>query len=128
MEQTGILNIRHKQMVKLSGGEQQKAYLAMLLAQSTNTILLDEPTTHLDISYQLELMQTLKNLKQTGKCIIAVLHDLPMALEYADKIAVMKNGRILIIATPQAVLESGCLETALGVKFQQETAIKAIPI
>lgn len=116
MEQAGIIKKRRTLLAKLSGGERQKAYLAMLLAQNTGNILLDEPTTYLDIAHQLELADLIKGLKSVGKCIIAVLHDLTMALEIADNVAVIKDGRLLGIGAPDDALKSGQLENALGVR------------
>ena len=117
MTRTGIQEKSHKLLARLSGGERQKAYLAMLLAQDTGHILLDEPTTYLDINHQLQLFSLLTELKQEGKCVIAVLHDLGTALEIADRVAVMREGRLLTAGTPEQVILSGAIEAAFGVKI-----------
>lgn len=120
MERAGVTSHSKKLVAKLSGGELQKVYLAMLLAQDTNTLLFDEPTTYLDIEHQLELIELLSSLKADGRAIAAVLHDLNLALDCADQVAVMKAGRLLIVSTPQNVLDSGILEQAFGVKVRLE--------
>ena len=78
----------------------QNAYIAMALAQDTDYILLDEPTTYLDISNQLELMKLLKRLAEAGKGIIAVMHDLPLALRFSNDLIVIENGGIRAKTTP----------------------------
>ncbi|MCL2398649.1 MAG: ABC transporter ATP-binding protein [Defluviitaleaceae bacterium] len=117
MERVNIIEKRHELLAHLSGGERQKAYLAMLLAQNTSNILLDEPTTYLDIAHQLELLELMKKFKNDNKCVIAVLHDLDMAFEIADQIAVLKNGSLLKIGTPKEVFASKAVEEAFGVKI-----------
>ncbi len=123
MRRAGILDKSHKLLARLSGGERQKAYLAMLLAQNTGTVFLDEPTTYLDIARQLELLTLLAELKREGKCVVAVLHDLGMALDIADRVAVMKDGRLLIAGTPEQVVASGFIEDAFGVRLQRREQI-----
>ncbi len=115
MQRAGITESRHKLLTHLSGGQRQKAYLAMLLAQSTDNILLDEPTTYLDIAHQLTLIALMTELKQAGKCVVTVLHDLGMALDIADCVAVMKDGRLLVAKAPNEVIASGAVEAAFGV-------------
>lgn len=117
METAGILQKRKKTLTALSGGERQKAYIAMTLAQNTTHVLLDEPTTYLDIAHQLELLELLRLLKAEGKAIAVVLHDINMVLEYADSLAVMKEGGLLAAGTPETVLTSGALEEAFGVRI-----------
>ncbi|BBP93196.1 hypothetical protein BsIDN1_68140 [Bacillus safensis] len=89
----------------LSGGERQKAYIAMALAQKTETIILDEPTTYLDIAHQLDLLELLKQLNEThGITILMVLHDLQQAAKYCDRLIAMKRGQVYQIGTPKEVL------------------------
>lgn len=99
-----------KNIQELSGGQRQKVYIAMILAQNTDIIFLDEPTTFLDINHQLEILEILKKLKQMGKTIVMVLHDLANALSYSDKICLMENGEVVIYETPQAVFESKAID------------------
>lgn len=124
MARVGILEHRHKTLTQLSGGERQKAYLAMLLTQDSSNILLDEPTTYLDVAHQLELLALLKELKREGKCVVAVLHDLGAALDIADQIAVIKDGCLLAAGTPEDVIHSGAVEKAFGVCITYGERIK----
>lgn len=117
MVQTGILPKKNILLSALSGGERQKAYLAMMLAQNTEHVLLDEPNTYLDISHQSELMGLLVRLKEKGKAIVIVLHDINMALLYADTIAVLCGGRLLAAGTPDEILHTGVVEAAFGVQM-----------
>lgn len=101
----GIDSYMEKNMWELSGGQRQKAYLAMVLAQDTDIIFLDEPTTYLDINHQLEILEIVKRLKRMGKTIVMVLHDLSNAFSYSDKICLMDEGEIVVHDTPQAVFD-----------------------
>lgn len=116
MERVGILELRSKNMSELSGGERQKVYIAMALAQDTQTILFDEPTTFLDITYQLEILKLISELKQEGKSVITVIHDISAALVFADQMIVMDKGEIKLTAAPEKIYESGILEQVFKVK------------
>ncbi len=111
-----------KNVQNLSGGQRQKVYLAMVLAQDTDIIFLDEPTTYLDINHQLEILETIKKLKQMGKTIVMVLHDLSSALSYSDRICLMENGEITIYDTPQAVYESREIDRVFNILSTQVAA------
>lgn len=104
---------------KLSGGMQQKVYLAMALAQDTDAILLDEPTTYLDVSHQFRLMDMVKKLAAEGKMVVMVLHDLTQAMEIADKIIVMKEGKIISQGTVEEIYKDHSLEAAFDVKIEK---------
>jgi len=117
MEKMGILALKDCLISELSGGEKQKAYLAMALAQDAEVVLLDEPTTYLDLSYQLELMELLKELALEGRTVAAVLHDLGHGLQYADQILVMEDGQAAACGTPRQVLEGGMLEKVFRLKI-----------
>ena len=93
----------------LSGGQRQKVYLAMALAQDTQTILMDEPTTYLDIQHQLDLMAFSQTLAREGKAVVLVLHDLCLALRFAHRGAVLSEGRLLQTGTPEELFASGIL-------------------
>lgn len=110
MEQMGITRFSHKPLHTLSGGMRQNAYIAMALAQSTDYILLDEPTTFLDISHQLALMKTLRGLADSGKGIITVMHDLPMAFTFSHRILVLHDGQVVCCDTPESICSQGILE------------------
>jgi len=119
MEQTGVLELEHTMVSQLSGGQRQKAYLAMAVAQDTPYLLLDEPTTYLDISHQLELVELARKLARQGKGVVMVLHDLNLALTWGDMVAVMEHGRVVQTGTPDAVFESGVLERVFGVRVHR---------
>lgn len=115
MARLGILDLKDRDLTTLSGGQRQKVYIAMVLAQDTPVVLLDEPNTYLDIAHQLQLMTLARLLAAEGKAVVLVLHDLAMALETADQLAVMKEGTILCHGTCEAVFPSGALQQAFGV-------------
>lgn len=116
MDTLGIRELADKPLYALSGGMRQTAYIAMALAQDTDYILLDEPTTYLDIAHQLELMRVLRELAQSGKGIIAVMHDLPMAFDFSDEIAVIDKGAIALQATPAELSGSSAVKNIFGVR------------
>jgi iron complex transport system ATP-binding protein len=117
MAAVGVLGLREKPLAEISGGERQKAYLAMVLAQNADAVFLDEPTAHLDISCQLEVMALARGLAARGKTVVAVLHDLGFALRYSDRVAVFRAGRLLRAGAPGAIIASGALEEAFGLKM-----------
>ena len=90
---------------ELSGGQSQRAFLAMIIAQNSKILLLDEPTTFLDINYQIKLLESLKKLLRIKKIsIITVLHDVNLAARFCDRIAILKEGKLIDINTPKKVL------------------------
>ncbi len=101
---------------RLSGGERQRVYLALLLAQDTRYVLLDEPTTYLDASAQFSVMENLKCMSQDGKCVIAVLHDLNLALSFSDEICLLDQGRIAAFGAPEALVEQGVLDRVFSIR------------
>lgn len=117
LRQMGVENLAEQPLSALSGGTRQKVYLAMALAQDAGTILLDEPTSFLDIGAQLELMALLKDLASQGRAVAAVLHDLPLALSHADRIAVLEEGRLLTLDTPRSLCASGLLDRVFGIRI-----------
>lgn len=124
MERLGVAEFSDTSLSELSGGTRQKCYLAMLLAQDAPTILLDEPTSFLDIAHQLLLLELCRELAAEGRAIVLVLHDLPLALRYADRVAVMDAGRLLSLGKPEEIMSTDILHTTFGVRiFQVETPI-----
>ena len=119
METVGIAHLADKSMHELSGGMRQSAYIAMALAQDTDYILLDEPTTHLDIAHQLELMKLLRKLADGGKGIITVMHDLPLAFDFSDELAVIHNGNIIKKATPSVICNSTVIKDIFNVSIER---------
>ena len=100
-----IEKLKNKFIHELSGGQIQRAYLAMAIAQNPEILLLDEPTTFLDINYQIKFLESLKGLiKNNGISIITVLHDINLAARFCDRIAILKSGKLLDINTPEKVL------------------------
>ena len=119
MSAVGISKLADCPMSMLSGGMRQNAYIAMALAQDTDHILLDEPTTYLDIRHQLELMKLLKKLAESGKSIVTVMHDLPLAFDFSDEIAVLDGGRIIIQAPPAELCGNPVLPEIFGIRINQ---------
>lgn len=115
----GISDLAERQLATLSGGQRQKVYIAMALAQDTPVVLMDEPTTFLDIAHQFRMMEEARALADAGKTVILVLHDLALALRYADHIAVLHDGRILTEGDAETVFASGCLEAAFGIRVER---------
>ncbi|MDQ1128428.1 ABC transporter ATP-binding protein [Microbacterium sp. SORGH_AS_0888] len=105
MTTTGVAALADRPVGDLSGGQRQRVWIAMALAQEPRILLLDEPTTFLDLSHQIEVLDLLRELNHTsGTTIIAVLHELNLAARYADELIVMKGGRALAQGTPTDVL------------------------
>lgn len=121
MEETGILGLRGRSLGQLSGGERQRAYLAMTLAQDPAVFFLDEPTTYLDIGQKYEMLGLIARLRQRGKTVVMVLHDLPLAFAYSDFIAVLGEGRLLAFGESRAVFQSGVPGEAFGVQSTSVT-------
>ena len=97
--------LKNKFINELSGGQSQRAFLAMTIAQNTNILLLDEPTTFLDINYQIKFLESLKSLIQIKMySVITVLHDVNLAARFCDRIAILKEGKLIDINIPEKVL------------------------
>lgn len=114
--QVGAAHLAHKDMTALSGGERQRIYLAMALAQDTDAILLDEPTTYLDIDHQLQIMQLARQLAAVGKAVCVVTHDLAGALHTAHTVCVLANGQNVCAGTPQQIYEQHALEQVFRIQ------------
>lgn len=114
----GMEQFAQRQMSALSGGERQKVYLAMALAQQTPVVLLDEPTTFLDVRHQLEVIALAQSLAGMGKTVGMVLHDLNLALRCAHRVVVMDEGRVYAHGGPDEVASSGALDRVFGVHTQ----------
>lgn len=96
IDRSGLKKLKDKTVMDLSGGERQRVFLALALAQKSEILFLDEPTTYLDIYHQIELLELIKELKEKEKLtIVMVLHDINQALAYSDNVIVMKNGQIV---------------------------------
>ena len=119
LEWVGMSHLEEENVNRLSGGMQQKVYIAMAIAQDAGTILMDEPTTYLDVSHQLKVMELAKKLAKEGKAVVMVLHDLSQALRTADKVFLLSDGKLAAEGTSKQVYDSGKLESAFGVKIQR---------
>ena len=114
---TKIKEFRRRDIRTLSGGERQKAYLAMAIAQDSEIVFLDEPTTFLDIEKQFEFLELIKDLSTRGKTVIMVLHDLNHALQYSDYIAVVGDGMLKAFGTPQEIITKDIFKETFGLRM-----------
>lgn len=119
MEKMGISDLAASPVETLSGGQRQKVYLAMILAQDTPVVVLDEPTTYLDISHQLQLMQMARELARQGRTVLMVIHDLPHAFQTADQLVLMGHGTVAAAGTPEEIYRSGRISQVFGVTLHR---------
>ncbi|WP_067243443.1 ABC transporter ATP-binding protein [Microbacterium resistens] len=117
MRSTGVAPLAGRSVDELSGGQRQRAWIAMLLAQETPVMLLDEPTTYLDVAHQLEVLELCRRLnREEGRTVVLVLHDLDQACRYADHLVVMREGRVLATGAPEAVMTAELIAVAFGLE------------
>ncbi|MDZ8184098.1 MAG: ABC transporter ATP-binding protein [Nostoc sp. ChiSLP02] len=117
LEITDLLNLADRALDTLSGGQRQRAWIAMSLAQDTDILLLDEPTTFLDLAHQIEILDLLYDLNQTqGRTIVMVLHDLNQACRYADYLVAVKEGRIFAAGEPKLVMTQEMVQEVFGLE------------
>lgn len=116
MDEAGVQDLRGRELASLSGGERQRAYIAMALAQDSQVLLLDEPTTYLDIGQRYEVLELVRRLNGRGKTVLMVLHDLSLAFAYSDHVALLDGGELRSYGSPQEVFQSGAVAAAFGVK------------
>lgn len=117
MKATGIEALASQSVDTLSGGQRQRAWIAMVLAQETSILLLDEPTTWLDISHQIDLLELLTALnKEQGFTMAAVLHDLNQACRYANHIIALREGKIIAEGDPREIVTAGLIERIYGMR------------
>ena len=120
LEQTGVTAMRNRLLNTLSGGERQRAWIAMALAQRPEVLLLDEPTTYLDICHQLEIMQLIGRLNQElGLTVVMVVHDLNHAIMYADHVVVVKAGKLVTSGAPREIITADLLADVFKVKADE---------
>lgn len=125
LEITTMTELADRPLDNLSGGQRQKAWIAMVLAQDTDILLLDEPTTFLDLAHQVELLDLLYELhQQQGKTIVMVLHDLNLACRYGDYLVVIKQGKVYATGIPKQVMTEEMVREVFGL----ECRIVADPI
>ncbi|EOI1329148.1 TPA: Fe(3+) dicitrate ABC transporter ATP-binding protein FecE [Citrobacter koseri] len=124
MAQTHTDALADRRLTELSGGQRQRVFLAMVLAQDTPIVLLDEPTTWLDINHQVELMALMQMLKQAGKTVVTVLHDLNQASRYCDHLVVLAQGNVIAQGQPVDVMQPELLRNV----FQVDAEIHPEPL
>ncbi len=119
IERTGMTKLRNRKINALSGGERQRARIAMAIAQKPEIMLLDEPTTYLDIAHQLEIMELVAALnREDGITVVMVLHDMNHAARYSDELVLVNNSKIHTIGTPNELIENGELENVFCVEAE----------
>ena len=119
MQVTGILPYRDREIAALSGGQRQRVWIAMALAQNTKILFLDEPTTYLDIRYQLEILELVKKLnREYGITILMVLHEINQAITYSDEVIGLKDGSIVMQGKPQEVITAESMKELYGVSLK----------
>lgn len=125
LESMGLIELANRSLDQLSGGERQRVALAKVMVQEPELILLDEPTTYLDIGYQVQLLDTVRQWQQDrGLTVVAVLHDLNLASLYCDQIIVLHQGGVAAIGTPREVLTEALIREV----YQTEASIVIHPI
>ena len=118
LEVTNLTEYRDREVSRLSGGQHQRVWIAMALCQGTKTLFLDEPTTYLDIRYQIEILQLVKKLNQEfGITIIMVLHDINQAIAYSDNVIGMKDGKVLVEGDPEEVITEESIRELYGIEL-----------
>lgn len=119
MQLTGVAALSSRLLSELSGGQRQRVWIAMALAQNTPYLFLDEPTTYLDLNYQIEILDLLKKLnREQQKTIVMVLHDLNLSARYADHMLALKNGNVWAQGTPEEVVTMDNVQAVFGLKNQ----------
>lgn len=116
---TNMTGLADREMDQLSGGQRQRAWIAMALAQKTKLLFLDEPTTYLDISHQLDILYLLRKLnEENGVTVVMVLHDLNHAIMFSDYLAAIKNGSLYAFGTPEKIITSQTLREVFHVEAE----------
>ncbi|WP_217134959.1 ABC transporter ATP-binding protein [Leucobacter chinensis] len=117
MDITGVAEFSGHAVDQLSGGQRQRVWIAMVLAQQTPLLLLDEPTTYLDLAHQLEILELCAALTaEQGRTVVAVMHDLSQAVRYATHLIAMRGGEIVSAGSPEAVVTPGLVREVFGVE------------
>jgi iron complex transport system ATP-binding protein len=116
MEETGVLELADRPLSALSGGQRQRAWIAMALAQGTDLLLLDEPTTHLDLAHAVEVLDLVDRLQARGRTVVMVLHDLTLATRYAGHLVAMRDGAVVASGPPREVVTPELLERVFGLR------------
>lgn len=134
LERTGTTDLASRRVDELSGGQRQRVWIAMALAQRTDLLLLDEPTSFLDIAHQIEVLDLVRDLSvDDGTTVVMVLHDLPLAARYADHLVAMREGRIVAEGPPREVVTAQTVCDVFGitcrVRWEQATGdLSVVPL
>ncbi|MBE8538918.1 ATP-binding cassette domain-containing protein [Geoglobus acetivorans] len=118
LELVGMENFAHRRFSELSGGEKQKVMLARIFCQNTDFMLLDEPTAHLDVKSQLEILEIVKKMVKAGKSTLISLHDINLAAMFSDRILMIRNGKIIYAGTPEEVIRPDRIEEVFGIRAE----------
>ncbi|MDX3188139.1 ABC transporter ATP-binding protein [Streptomyces sp. MN03-5084-2B] len=119
LEATSMTDLADRPVDELSGGQRQRAWIAMAVAQDTPVLLLDEPTTYLDLAHQIDVLDLVVDLNRVdGRTVVLVLHDLPQACRYADHVIAMKAGRVVAAGEPSSVITEDLVEEVFDVRCQ----------
>ncbi|MFF4470239.1 ABC transporter ATP-binding protein [Streptomyces sp. NPDC001599] len=113
---TGVSDLADRPVDSLSGGQRQRVWISMTLAQGTDLLLLDEPTTYLDLAHAVDVLDLVDDLHESGRTVVMVLHDLNLAARYSDNLVVMREGAILAQGHPRDVITAGLLHEAFGLR------------
>ncbi|NKE58356.1 ABC transporter ATP-binding protein [Lentzea sp. PSKA42] len=116
LRMTGVADLAHRPVDSLSGGQRQRVWISMTLAQGTDLLLLDEPTTYLDLAHAIDVIDLVDDLHEGGCTIVMVLHDLNLAVRYSDNLIVMKSGAIVAQGHPSDVITSDLLLDTFGLQ------------
>lgn len=123
LRSVGMTDFHDRLFATLSSGEQQRVWLAMALAQQTSTLLLDEPTSHLDVRVASEILALLHTMRDEGKSVICVMHDLNQALAFAGRLLVLGEDGYLGVYSPERALQARVLDQAFGIELQSATGL-----
>jgi iron complex transport system ATP-binding protein len=115
---TGIVELADRPLDELSGGQRQHAWIALTLAQETDVLLLDEPTTYLDMAHQVDVLELLADLNRRGRTIVMVLHDLNQAARYADEVIALRSGQIVAAGPPAKVVTEELVRHVFGLEVR----------
>ncbi len=113
---TGLEDLKMKSIREISGGERQRTIIAMALAQDAQIILMDEPTSNLDIRYQLNMLELIKNMVKEGRTIILTMHDVNLSIRYSDEVIVLSEGEIYSKGKPDDIIDEKTIENVYGIK------------
>ena len=119
LEATGVADLANRSLDELSGGQRQRVWIALALAQDAETMLLDEPTTFLDLAHQLEILDLVQDLnRDRGKTVVLVLHDLNLAARYADHLIALKAGQVVAVGNPSEVVTASVVSDVFGLSCE----------